>query len=77
MTRTPIELVLSETDNPGSETWLGGTEESPLLISRVITDIASVKKIDITQAKERILENSLKILSESGYIDQAAERVNC
>ena len=77
LTRTPIELVLSETDNPGSETWLGGTEESPLLISRVITDIASVKKIDITQAKERILENSLKILSESGYIDQAAERVNC
>lgn len=67
LTRTPIELVLSETDNPGSETWLGGTEESPLLIARVITDIASVKKISIEQSLCCVIENSTKILIESGY----------
>lgn len=71
LARTPIELVLSETDNPGSETWLGGREESPLLIQRVITDIASFKKMSVEQVQECVIKNSKKILSESGYKGQA------
>lgn len=71
LARTPIELVLSETDNPGSETWLGGREESPLLITRVITDIASVKKMSAEQVQECVIKNSGKILSESGYTRHA------
>ncbi|HOS31378.1 MAG TPA: TatD family hydrolase [Treponemataceae bacterium] len=71
LSQTLVELVLSETDNPGSETWLGGTEESPLLITRVIADIASVKKMSIEQAQNCVNKNSIKILSESGYTRHA------
>lgn len=62
---TPMELILSETDNPGSETWLGGTEEGPLLITRVLADIALLKKINIEEAQECINRNSMKILQEA------------
>lgn len=59
----PIEQVLSETDNPDSEKWLGGSTDSPLLIQRVVRDIAAVKEIDADKCREQIYGNSIKILS--------------
>ncbi len=63
---TPLDLVLSETDNPESETWLGGKEESPLLIRRVVEDIAQVKKISVHKADQILMDNAAKIFTESG-----------
>ena len=60
---TPLELILSETDNPDSEKWLGGTDDSPLLIRRVVQDIAAVKNMDKNECRKLIYENSMKILS--------------
>jgi TatD DNase family protein len=44
LAETPPELLLSETDNPTGEPWLGGTDSSPLLVRRVVRDMAAVKK---------------------------------
>ena len=60
---TPMEQVLSETDNPDSEKWLGGTDDTPLLIQRVVRDIASVKGISESACCKTIYGNSRKILA--------------
>jgi TatD DNase family protein len=62
---TPPELILSETDNPSSEPWLGGATSSPLLIRRVVDDIARVKNRDREDMEAIIQENAIRILSES------------
>ncbi|MBQ4377701.1 MAG: TatD family hydrolase [Treponema sp.] len=65
---TPDELLLSETDNPTGEPWLCGmhkipqTDNSPLLIKRVICDIAEVKKISHEECEKLIETNTRKIL---------------
>ena len=60
---TPMEQVLSETDNPDSEKWLGGTDDTPLLIHRVVRDIAAVKGISESACCKTIYGNSRKILA--------------
>ncbi|GHU73665.1 phosphoesterase [Spirochaetia bacterium] len=62
---TPLELILSETDNPESEIWLGGNTDSPVLIQRIVRDIAKVKKRDAKEMEHIIQENSKKIFIES------------
>jgi TatD DNase family protein len=63
---TPPCLILSETDNPSSEVWLGGNTDSPLLIRRVVDDIAKVKNINGQEMECIIQENVEKIFRESG-----------
>lgn len=60
---TPLDQILSETDNPDSEKWLGGTDDSPFLIHRVVRDIAEVKALDVDECRQIIYANSMKILS--------------
>ena len=60
---TPMEQVLSETDNPDSEKWLGGTDDAPMLIHRVVRDIATVKGISESACRRVIYKNSMKILN--------------
>lgn len=62
---TPLDLLLAETDNPTSEPWLGGTDDSPLLIRRVIADLAAVKGLDFASMNNRLNLNSQKIFMES------------
>ena len=59
---TPEEQILSETDNPDSEKWLGGTDSSPALIHRVVRDIAEVKGISESVCRKIIYGNSREIL---------------
>ena len=59
----PKELILAETDNPESEIWLGGKDNSIFLIEKVYSDIASVLRIEKEQAARIINENSKKILT--------------
>ncbi|MGI5097728.1 TatD family hydrolase [Treponema socranskii] len=70
--RTPLEFLLSETDNPTGEVWLGGEDSSPLLIKRVVHDIAKVKGIEDAEAESILQKNAEKILAASNigqYID--------
>jgi TatD DNase family protein len=65
---TPDNRILSETDNPESEKWLGGNTDSPELIKRVVKDISEVKKINLEEMGKIIYDNSLAIFRESGVM---------
>jgi TatD DNase family protein len=54
---TPPELLLSETDNPTGEPWLGGTDFSPALIKRIVHDMAEVKKMSCADMELVIQRN--------------------
>ncbi|HET7839092.1 MAG TPA: TatD family hydrolase [Rectinemataceae bacterium] len=62
----PPDRLLSETDNPGSEPWLGGNTDSPRLIERVVREIASRKGMRPLDMENLIWRNSMRILRESG-----------
>ncbi len=66
VTYTPNELLLCETDNPESDTWLGGSRKDPLLIKDVLMEIAKAKKMDFEEVKTIINTNSKAILDECG-----------
>lgn len=66
--RTPRELILAETDNPDSEPWLGGKDNSVFLIKRIYSDIAKVLGIEEKSAAEIINQNSERILHYSNII---------
>ena len=59
--QTPKDLILAETDNPTSEPWLGGTDNSVNLIKRVYSDIAKVLEITTEEVEKLIKNNSEKI----------------
>lgn len=67
---TPNELLLSETDNPTGEPWLcekqgiAGADNSPLLIRRVVKDIASAKQMSEAETESILERNARKILDE-------------
>ena len=63
---TPLHLILAETDNPTAEKWLGGNEDGPILIKRIVGDIAKVKGKNFEDMNHIINDNSRKILKESG-----------
>ncbi|WP_147614990.1 TatD family hydrolase [Treponema pectinovorum] len=60
---TPLSLLLAETDNPDSEIWLGGSDNSVGLIKKVYRDIADVLKISVEKLCNIIEENSTKIFN--------------
>lgn len=63
--RTPRNLILAETDNPDSEPWLGGKDNSVFLIKRIYSDIAKVLGIEEKAAAKIINQNSERILCYS------------
>lgn len=66
--KTPLNLILAETDNPDSEIWLGGTDSSIFLIKRIYEDIAKILGVKIEDIIEIINSNSLKILKKDDFL---------
>ncbi len=62
----PEDRVLAETDNPGSEIWLGGERDDPGLIGRVIADMGSVLGKSPSEMESLVERNSLAILRDAG-----------
>lgn len=60
--QTPAELILAETDNPGSERWLGGTLDGPALLCRVVGDIARIKRIRPDIARLLTVGNAMRLI---------------
>lgn len=60
--QTPEHLILTETDNPTAEPWLGGTDSSVMLIKRIYTDIGIILGINEFEVGKKIAENSNRIL---------------
>ncbi|HOX92683.1 MAG TPA: TatD family hydrolase [Spirochaetales bacterium] len=68
LSMTPLERVLPETDNPVAEPWLGGTTDEPMLIRRVIEDIAREKGFEAEDAAATMADKARHILFESGVV---------
>lgn len=65
---TPEDRILLETDNPSSEPWLGGTDNSVFLIKRIYKDIAKIQMKSEEKIAKIVLENCKRIFNESGII---------
>ena len=61
--QTPLNQLLAETDNPDSEPWLGGSDNSVNLIKRVYSDIAQVLGLSLEDVGKIIEENSIFLLN--------------
>lgn len=59
---TPENLILAETDNPSSEKWLGGSDDSIYLIKRIYDDLAEILKKEKNEITHVINKNSKLIL---------------
>lgn len=66
LSMTSLDRILPETDNPVAEPWLGGTADSPILISRVIDDIARVKGLSPERAASAMADTARRVLAEAG-----------
>lgn len=65
---TPAGLILSETDNPQANVWLGGKRKDPLLIKAVVKTMALVKKSDFETMNGLVVKNAFAVLKESGTV---------
>ena len=61
---TPRNLILAETDNPDSEKWLGGTDDSIFLIKRIYEDIAKILELSLEETKNLLNENALRVIQQ-------------
>ncbi len=68
LAKTPLNLILAETDNPDSEIWLGGKDNSVFLIKRIYKDLAKILGFNLEKMTEIINQNSLKILTQENLI---------
>lgn len=62
LAKTPLNLILAETDNPDSEIWLGGNDDSIFLIKRIYADLAKILNLEFAKMAEIINQNSLRVL---------------
>ena len=63
--QTPREFILAETDNPDSEIWLGGNDNSVFLIERIYKDIAEVLSISAEKCAKIINKNANNVLQNA------------
>jgi TatD DNase family protein len=65
----PTTQLLTETDNPVGEEWLGGNTHEPDLIIRVMQDISDALNKELEEVEKMIFNNSRKILQKAGVLD--------
>ena len=67
----PVDLLLTETDNPGGLKWLTGDLGMPLALEDVIRTIADVRQSKPEAVVERVHKNFLDLLSDDGWLPDA------
>src|SRR5262249_31601147 len=60
--KLPMELILTETDNPGGLNWLKGSDGFPAVVGDVVLELARVKEVDFETMKRTIGENFLRLI---------------
>lgn len=60
----PIDKLLVETDGPGAEEWLSGSIGMPILIKRVIGELAGIRKIAFDDMGKQIECNFKNLLGK-------------
>ncbi len=60
--QTPLNLILAETDNPDSEKWLGGQDDTIFLIKRIYKDIAKGQTRPEPEIQKLINKNADRVI---------------
>ncbi len=58
----PMELLLTETDNPGGPQWVFGEPAMPDLVKTVLQALAIVKGIDLADMAQQVRRNMLTLI---------------
>ena len=60
----PMELLLTETDNPGGPQWVFGEAAMPDLVKTVLQALAIVKGVDLAEMAHQVRRNMLTIIGD-------------
>ncbi len=65
---TPLDQILTETDNPGGPQWVFGEPAMPELVKPVVQALAIVKGIDEAEARERVRRNMISLVGDDARL---------
>ena len=64
----PLDLMLTETDNPGGIDWLTGERGMPRHVIDVVKMLAEIRGMTFEDAKREIYENFLRLLGGNKHV---------
>ena len=69
--RTPLELLLTETDNPGGVQWLTGEIGMPSLVLDVVRDLARLHSKSFEDLSRIVEDNFLRLVQSDPWLPDA------
>jgi TatD DNase family protein len=69
--RVPLELLLTETDNPGGVQWLTGEMGMPTLILDVVRELARLRKMTLEDISRIVEDNFLRLVQSDPWLPDA------
>jgi TatD DNase family protein len=70
----PADRLLTETDNPGAFQWLTKTQGMPVLLKRVVSKLAEVRKEDPRVVERQVFANFRKIVKNIDQYNKILQR---
>ena len=71
----PSELLLTETDNPGGQSWLTDTQGMPNLIIDVVRKLAELRRSTAQVIIETVQANLMRLISDDPWLSDIRNRV--
>jgi TatD DNase family protein len=65
--RIPLELLLTETDNPGAYRWLQGKPGMPHLVEKVLATIAAIRGMGPAKLEQQVVENLRQLAADDDW----------
>ena len=71
----PLNLLLTETDNPGGLKWLKGTVGMPLAIQQVVQAVAELKQSTVESIAQTVEKNFSRLIKDDPWLAGICARV--
>jgi len=71
----PLELLLTETDNPGGLEWLRGEVGRPRHLPSVVKTLAQLRSMDAAELGEVIRANFLRLIDGDPHLADVRARL--
>jgi TatD DNase family protein len=66
----PMELLLTETDNPGGLKWLTGTPGMPLVVRDVVGALAELRGTSVEEAIQTVQSNFERLMGDDPHLSK-------
>jgi TatD DNase family protein len=73
--RLPLELLLTETDNPGGLKWVTGEQGMPSHVPGVLAALARLRGMDQAELRDTILANMLRLIDGDPHMAELHARL--